>query len=55
MDKIEEGASSEVDNFDMWQRSSRSICRLEAFRLFVVMLQLVVKVFETLPAYSKSK
>ena len=54
MDKMEEGISSEVDNFDIceidhhkafvdWKRSG----------CFVHTLQLVVKVFETAPAYSR--
>ena len=56
MDKIEEGASSEVDNFDICEKDHQ-----EAFvgwkrsGCFVHMLQLVVKVFGTAPAYSKSK
>ena len=46
MDKMEKAASSEIDNFDIWEKdqqealtlicekkSPRSICRLEAFRL----------------------
>ena len=54
MDKMEEGISSEVDNFDIceidhhkafvgWKRSG----------CFVHTLQFVVKVFETAPAYSR--
>ena len=56
MDKIEEGASSEVDNFDICEKDHQ-----EAFvgwkrsGCFVHMLQLVVNVFGTAPAYSKSK
>ena len=56
MDKIEEGASSEVDNFDICEKDHQ-----EAFvgwkrsGCFVHTLQLVVKVFETAPAYSESK
>ena len=37
----------------MCERSPRSICRLKAFRLFVHTFQLVVKVFETAPAYCR--
>ena len=51
MDKIEEGASSKVDNFDIFGKYHQ-----EAFvgwrhsGCFVHTLQLVVKVFETVPA-----
>ena len=35
----------------MWERSPRSICRLEALRLLCTY---VAKVFETAPAYSRT-
>ena len=46
MDKIEEGASSEV--------VTRIICRLEAFRLFCTYIAIGGEGFETASAYSES-
>ena len=67
MDKMEKAASSEIDNFDIWEKDQQEALTLiceknhqEAFvgwkrsDCFVHTLQLVVKVIETAPAYSRT-
>ena len=48
---MEEGASSEVDHFDICEKYHQET--FVGWKRSVLMLQLVVKFFETAPAYSK--
>ena len=54
LDKKEEGASSEVDNFDICDKEQQeAFVGWKSSGCFVHMLQLVVKVIETATAYSR--
>ena len=53
---MEKGASSEVGNFDICEKDCQeALVSWKHSGCFVHTLQLVVKVVETAPAYSKSK